>query len=216
MRRLHGVLGLTIAASLAAGAAQIPRITRIEFSPAREAEGGGMLITLVGTGQCTYTLDYGDEKTERRTATLPGKVSHRYAADGDFLYRHARAAVRGRRPGEARYPARREGHMEGRRRHGPTPALEVVATIEGRGACRHRRLRRWDVRSSTAGSRDDPCTTRRPGLRARATAASPCGATCGRSSTSADGRAATRAALGSRSTLNSLTGLIVVRYVRFR
>src|SRR5262245_36799969 len=84
MRSL-GVLGLTMAATLALGAAQVPRITRIEFSPAREADGGGMLITLLGNGTCTYTLDYGDEKTERRTATLPDKVTHRYAADGDYL-----------------------------------------------------------------------------------------------------------------------------------
>jgi PKD domain len=137
MRRLHGVLGLTIAASLAAGAAQIPRITRIEFSPAPEAEGGGMLITLVGNGVCTYTLDYGDEKTERRTATLPDKVSHRYAADGDYLVTatpeppcegvaRAKLAIRPVEKGIWKVTV-----VPGTDPH----ALEVVATIDGRGAC---------------------------------------------------------------------------------
>src|SRR5262245_6168468 len=137
MRNLTIAFALTLAASLAAGVAQIPRITRIEFSPAPEKDGGGMLITLLGNGACTYTLDYGDEKTERRSATLPDKVTHRYAADGEYLVVAtpeppcegvARAKI-ALRPVE-------KGIWKLTVVPGPTAnAFEVAATVEGRGAC---------------------------------------------------------------------------------
>lgn len=62
-----------------------PRITRIEFTPARADEGGGVFISLIGTGTCTYTLDYGDGTHERRTAELPDRLQHKYAGDGEYL-----------------------------------------------------------------------------------------------------------------------------------
>ena len=64
---------------------QAGRITRIEFRPATVQEGGGVFITLVGTGSCTYNLDYGDGQSERRTAELPDRVRHAYPADGEYL-----------------------------------------------------------------------------------------------------------------------------------
>src|SRR5688500_13403422 len=36
-----------------------PRITRIEFTPAKADEGGGVFISLIGTGTCTYAIDFG-------------------------------------------------------------------------------------------------------------------------------------------------------------
>jgi hypothetical protein len=62
-----------------------PRITRIEFTPAKADEGGGVFISLIGTGTCTYTLDYGDGTSDRRTAQLPDRVQHKYAGDGEYL-----------------------------------------------------------------------------------------------------------------------------------
>ena len=64
---------------------QAGRITRIEFRPATTQEGGGVFITLVGSGNCTYTLDYGDSQSERRTAELPDRVRHVYEGDGEYL-----------------------------------------------------------------------------------------------------------------------------------
>ena len=63
---------------------QSPRITRIEFRPATAEEGGGMLISLLGTGQCSYTIEYGDGKSEDRTAQLPDRIQHTYPGDGDY------------------------------------------------------------------------------------------------------------------------------------
>src|SRR5687768_11639783 len=85
MRRLALVLVLGFAAAAVAAQKETSRITRIEFQPATAQEGGGVFITLVGSGPCTYALDYGDGNTERRTADLPDRVRHTYPADGEYL-----------------------------------------------------------------------------------------------------------------------------------
>lgn len=76
------LLSLPVAASQQQ---QPGRITRIEFRPATAQEGGGVFITLVGTGTCTYTIEFGDGQSERRTAELPDRMRHAYAADGEYL-----------------------------------------------------------------------------------------------------------------------------------
>lgn len=86
MKPLGWLAGLVIAAWAASSAAQeTGRITRIEFRPATVQEGGGILIMLVGSGSCTYTLDFGDGESERRTAMLPDRIHHAYGADGEYL-----------------------------------------------------------------------------------------------------------------------------------
>jgi hypothetical protein len=86
MRRF-GALAILLLTALAALVAQQQngRITRIEFTPAKADEGSGVFISLIGTGSCTYTLDYGDGKSDRRTATLPDQVRHVYPGDGEYL-----------------------------------------------------------------------------------------------------------------------------------
>ena len=82
MRRTGRLSVLAFTAIVSLAATQTPsRITRIEFSPAPEGEEAGIDISLLGSGSCTYTLDFGDGKTERRTATLPDRTRHPYAAD---------------------------------------------------------------------------------------------------------------------------------------
>ena len=61
------------------------RITRIEFAPAAIDEGGGVFITLVGSGRCSYTMDFGDGTTDKRTAELPDRLRHVFAGDGEYL-----------------------------------------------------------------------------------------------------------------------------------
>src|SRR5688500_20035154 len=60
---------------------QTPRISRIEFRPATTEEGGGMMIALLGSGRCSYTINFGDGKSEERTAQLPGQLQHTYPGD---------------------------------------------------------------------------------------------------------------------------------------
>lgn len=60
------------------------RITRIEFRPATVEEGGGIHISLLGSGRCTYTIDYGDGQSEKRTDDLPAHLRHNYAAGAAY------------------------------------------------------------------------------------------------------------------------------------
>ena len=129
---LFGALAATLAAAQAP-----PRITRIEFSPAPENEGGGMVISLLGTGQCTYTMDYGDGKTERRTATLPDRVRHGFAADQEYtVVATPDAPCEGVARARVDIRAITRGIWRVSVEPGPaTDAPEVIATVEGRGAC---------------------------------------------------------------------------------
>jgi hypothetical protein len=79
------VLLLAMTVSLAAQQQRAGRITRIEFQPAAAEEGGGVFISLVGSGSCSYSLDYGDGNVETRTAELPDRVKHTYPGDGEYL-----------------------------------------------------------------------------------------------------------------------------------
>jgi hypothetical protein len=137
MRSLSG-FSLFLAVAITTAAAQTPpRITRIEFTPAPETEGGGIVIALLGSGQCSYTLDYGDGKTERRNATLPDRVQHAFAADQEYtIVATPDAPCEG--TARARLDIRAITRGIWRVTIEPGPAAntpEVIATIDGRGSC---------------------------------------------------------------------------------
>lgn len=120
-------------------AAQQPtaRITRIEFTPATTADGGGVFIALIGTGSCTYTLDFGDGTSERRTASLPDRVHHVYPGDGEFV-----VAATPDAPCEGVARAKLDVRAIDRGVWGLTaepapdsPTPEMAVTISGRGEC---------------------------------------------------------------------------------
>ena len=121
----------------AASAQTPPRITRIEFTPAPENEGGGINIALLGSGDCTYTIDYGDGKSERRTATLPDHMRHAYAADNEYLVvATPEAPCEGVARARIDIRAITRGIWRLSIEPGPaSDALEIIATVEGRGSC---------------------------------------------------------------------------------
>ena len=132
------VLTLYVSAGAPAEAGQsTPRITRIEFSPVPDEEGGGIMISLLGSGQCAYTIDYGDGKTERRTATLPDRMRHEYAPDKQYLVvATPDAPCEGVARAQLDIRAISRGIWKVSVEPGPaTDAPEIVATIHGRGAC---------------------------------------------------------------------------------
>jgi hypothetical protein len=138
MRRLNGFFVLLAATTLAIAAAQTsPRITRIEFTPAPEEAGGGIVISLLGSGECTYTIDYGDGKTERRTASLPDRVKHAYAADQEYTVVATPAApCEGVARANLDIRAITRGIWRVSVEPGPAAtAPQVLATIDGRGSC---------------------------------------------------------------------------------
>ncbi len=137
MRRVI-VLFLAVTLTAVAAAAQTPpRITRIEFSPVPEEEGGGILISLLGSGECTYTMDYGDGKTERRTASLPDRIRHEYAADNEYtVVATPVAPCEGVARARIDIRAITRGIWRVTVEPGPAPdAPEIIATIHGRGVC---------------------------------------------------------------------------------
>jgi hypothetical protein len=136
--RHAAVSSFCMAVAIAVASAQTPpRITRIEFSPAPESDGGGVNISLLGSGECTYTIDYGDGKTERRTATLPDRMRHSYAADNEYLViATPEAPCEGIARARIDIRAIARGIWRLSIEPGPaTDALEIIATVEGRGSC---------------------------------------------------------------------------------
>ena len=131
-------LAATTLTAAAAAAAQTPaRITRIEFSPAPEADGGGVFISLLGSGECSYALDYGDGKSDQRTATLPDRVRHTYAADHEYtVVATPTAPCEGVARAKIDIRAITRGIWQVTVEPGPaTDAPEIVATVHGRGVC---------------------------------------------------------------------------------
>ncbi|MEP6914440.1 MAG: hypothetical protein ABJC89_02285 [Acidobacteriota bacterium] len=118
-------------------AAQGARITRIEFTPSPLEQGPGILVGILGTGECKYDIDFGDGESARRTADLPDRIRHVYAADAEYTVTasptppcegvaRARIDVRAVTRGIWRLVVE----------PGPaTDAPEVIVTIEGRGTC---------------------------------------------------------------------------------
>jgi hypothetical protein len=138
MRHAHLVTLLGLAATVVAAAAQAPaRISRIEFTPAPEEQGGGVVISLLGSGECTYTIDYGDGKTERRTATLPDRMRHSFAPDSEYtVVATPEAPCEGTARATLDVRAITRGIWRVSVEPGPsTDAPEIMATIDGRGAC---------------------------------------------------------------------------------
>jgi hypothetical protein len=125
---------LAAASSLAS---QTPRITRIEFSPAPVEQGGGVIIAIIGTGRCTYGIEFGDGQTERRSAELPDRLRHVYPGDDEYsVTATPEAPCEGVARARIDVRAIRRGIWRISVEPGPaTDAPEIIVTIDGRGEC---------------------------------------------------------------------------------
>jgi hypothetical protein len=134
MRLLATAVVLPLVVAVAA-AQTTSRITRIEFSPA--SDDGGIGITILGSGQCTYTIDFGDGTTDRRTATLPDKLQHTFKADGEYtVVATPEAPCEGVARARLDIRAIKQGIWRLSVEPGPsTEAPEVIVNVEGRGKC---------------------------------------------------------------------------------
>ena len=131
------VLLFMTAVCLGAQEQKAARVTRIEFQPATAEEGGGVFVSLIGTGSCTYTLDYGDGNTERRTVELPDRVKHTYPADGEYLVvATPEAPCEGLARAKLDVREIRQGVWGLSVETGPDKQnAEMLVTINGRGEC---------------------------------------------------------------------------------
>ncbi len=136
MQRITRLVVSCLLLAVAASAQTPPRITRIEFSPVPEQEGSGVLITLLGSGECTYTIDYGDGKSERRTAALPDRIRHEYAPDNEYMVvATPTAPCEGVARARLDVRAITRGIWRVTVEPGPADAPEIIATVHGRGVC---------------------------------------------------------------------------------
>ena len=137
MRRLALVLAIAVAAIGATAQKQASRITRIEFQPATAEQGGGVFISLLGSGSCSYLLDYGDGQSERRTADLPDRVRHTYPADGEYVVvATPEAPCEGVARAKLDVRAITRGIWGLSAVPGPdAPNAEMLITVAGRGEC---------------------------------------------------------------------------------
>jgi hypothetical protein len=117
--------------------AQPPRITRIEFTPAPLEQGAGIIVAILGSGHCTYDLDFGDGESARRTADLPDRLRHVYAADAEYtVVATPEAPCEGVARARIDVRAITRGIWRILVEPGPaTDAPEVIVTIDGRGSC---------------------------------------------------------------------------------
>lgn len=136
-RSLLFVFPLLLLGTLVVAQQPTPRITRIEFSPVPPEKGGGIVITLLGTGTCSYTLDYGDGTSDQRTAGLPDRVTHTYPGDGEYLVvATPEAPCEGVARAKLDVRAIERGVWGLSAEPGPdAPNAEMLVTIAGRGEC---------------------------------------------------------------------------------
>jgi hypothetical protein len=138
MRRITAALALlALTAAPAIAQEKAGKITRIEFQPGAVEDGGGVFISLIGSGACTYTLDYGDGTTDRRTAELPDRVRHTYPADGEYLVvATPDAPCEGIARAKLDVRAINRGLWGMSAEAGPdAPNAELLVTLRGRGEC---------------------------------------------------------------------------------
>ena len=137
MRRIVAAVGVLLLGGQMLAQQPAGRITRIEFSPAKVDEGGGVFITLVGSGRCSYTLDHGDGTNQRRTAELPDRVQHVFAGDGEYLVvATPEAPCEGVARAKLDVRAITRGVWGLTAEPGPDgPTAGMVVTVNGRGEC---------------------------------------------------------------------------------
>ena len=135
--RIAKALVVVAASMLGVAAAQErPRITKIEFRPATVEEGNGIIISLAGSGKCTYTIDFGDGQTERRTAVLPDQVRHLYAAGKAYdVVATPEAPCEGVARARIDVQGIDRGIWSVQAELSSATAPEVMVTVDGRGAC---------------------------------------------------------------------------------
>jgi hypothetical protein len=71
-------------ATLEVGNPRPQRITGLEVTVPPDGPPSVRALRILGSGQCSYTVDFGDGNSDRREATLPDVVRHNYPAQGRY------------------------------------------------------------------------------------------------------------------------------------
>jgi hypothetical protein len=103
-------------AEIAIGGGRSGALLGIDISPRDAYPGQPVAVILRGSGLCRVTVDFGDEQQRELNESLPRRLTHRYAAAGDYeilawtappCAGESSAAVRVRRDGSSRNPSGR-------------------------------------------------------------------------------------------------------------
>jgi hypothetical protein len=123
--------------------APAPQITAVAIDRARTAAGKPVAITVHGSGECSYTIDFGDGNSDERSRALPDTLRHNYPAPGRYTVTATAAAPcagRAQRVLEVRDPLSapvEDGRI--RRIALGTPVVRAgewaAITVEGTGYC---------------------------------------------------------------------------------
>lgn len=130
-------------AVLEVGDPPLQRITGLEVSVAPDGAPSARALTVLGSGRCSYTLEFGDGNSDTREGTLPDVVRHNYPAEGRYTaIVTARAPCSGERRatfivGRDPQAVERQGSIS---RIDVVPAAaragdQVTLTIRGSGTC---------------------------------------------------------------------------------
>ena len=136
MQRIIGAGLIVGVVATSAFAQEAARITRLEFGPAT-SDASGIAISVVGSGECAYSIDFGDGSSERRKATLPDRLQHGYKEDAAYeVVATAESPCEGVARARLDIRAMKQGISRLTVEAGPsTDAPEVIVNIEGRGTC---------------------------------------------------------------------------------
>ncbi len=66
------------------GAGPGGQVSRVDIQPRTARPGQVITVAIGGSGTCRFTVDFGDRQSREMTEVLPHRLSHRYAAGGDY------------------------------------------------------------------------------------------------------------------------------------
>jgi len=85
-----------------------PRITRVTAGPTPAAPRQPVDLMVDGSGECTFTIDYGDGNSDSKSMALPGSLRHVYSAPGTYTVVVAPADPRCTGSGRVTFEVRRQ------------------------------------------------------------------------------------------------------------
>ena len=119
------------------------QITGISVERPRNARSSERSITIHGTGECAFTVDFGDGNRDTRTAVLPDSIRHNYPAAGRYtVLVTARPPCRGTLEWTFVVEGQEDNRDTGRisavgvRPQAVVTGVPVTITIDGSGPCR--------------------------------------------------------------------------------
>lgn len=89
-----------------------PRITRVSAGPTPAAPRQPVNLMVDGSGECSFTIEYGDGNSDSKSLALPGSLRHVYSAPGTYTVVVTPADARCTGSGRVTFEVRRQPRRE--------------------------------------------------------------------------------------------------------